>query len=40
MMIMTTIKIKRSYIKSDREELEVEGGEIVLIILYEKRICS
>lgn len=41
MMIMTTVKIKRSYIKSDRKELGgVEGGEIVLIILYEKRICG
>lgn len=37
---MPTIKTKRSYIKSDREELGVEGGEIVLIILYEKRICG
>lgn len=38
---MTTIKIKRIYIKSDREELKgVEGGEIILMILYEKRICN
>ena len=38
MMIMTTIKIKRSYIKSDRKGLRgVEGGEIVLIILYYMR---